>query len=166
MKNSYKWIVLLVSFQLTSCYGQNKEALKKAHEIEAVVMENGHESVPTAAAGWTLTANINGKAWKATSMAPPLIANRIIGYYNEEAIGLPYGNNNLVADNITEFGEFKAADLTLDDDVVFWVGREGQMQITKRESNWVEGIFNFTATSTSNNETKVVSDGFFRIKIQ
>lgn len=166
MKNKFKWIVLLAPLLLTSCNGQNKEALKKVQEIEAVVNEKKPESVTTSATGWTLTAKINGKSWKAASMDPPQMVDRIIGNYEEESIGLPFTKSNMVGGNTIEFGEFKAADLTLDDDVVFWVGREGQMQITKQESDWVEGIFNFIATSSSTHETMMVTDGFFRIKIQ
>lgn len=157
-------VTAIVVFFLTACHGQNKEALKKAKEIETVVNENRPESVPTANEVWTLTAKINGKSWKASSMTPPEIADRIIGYYKEESIGLPFSKNMLVEGNITEFGEFKAADLTLDDDVIFWVGGKGQMQITKSEGPWVEGIFKFTAASSSTEETKAVTDGFFRIK--
>jgi len=65
-----------------------------------------------------------------------------------------------------KFGDKQVALLFTDDNNdAFWDGRKGEMEITKVENDWAEGKFFFTATTSTTNKTKEVTDGFFRISL-
>lgn len=120
----------------------------------------------TTANGWTMTAKINGKNWKASSIMPPETAGRIIGYYGEEYIGLPYDKNEMIVGKKEIFGQDNAVDLSTTDEVGMWGGRKGEMEITKVENGWAEGTFHFIADAHDTNKTIEVKDGFFKIKFE
>ena len=122
--------------------------------------------MPTTADGWTMTAKINGKDWKASSIMPPEAAGRIIGYSGEEYIGLPYDKDEMLVGKKDIFSEDNAVDLSTTDEVGMWGGRKGEMEITKVENGWAEGSFHFTATAHDSNKTMEVTDGFFKIKFE
>jgi hypothetical protein len=155
-------ISIIMLFLLGSCNSQ-----QTAHQ-KAVAEKNAIEAarpgtIPAKAGGWSMTAKINGKAWSAVSLMPPEAAGRIIGYYKDEYIGLPYDKRNMVVGKKIIFGEGNAVDLSTSDEAGFWGGRKGEMEITKADANWAEGIFHFTATTSGSAKTKEVTDGFFRI---
>ena len=115
------------------------------------------------AGGYTMTAKINGKIVKAHSMMPPDKTMQIVGFYNgDKYIGIPYNKKYFIVGKKIEFSDHNA-DLTTNDDVQVWNGREGEMEITKVNGKWVEGKFFFTGYSYDNKKTIEVTDGFFRI---
>lgn len=119
-------------------------------------------SIP-ATGGYTMTAKINGKIVKAHSMMPPDKTIQIVGFYDgDKYIGLPYNKKYFVVGKKIEFSDHNA-DLTTNDEVQVWNGREGEMEITKVNGKWVEGKFSFTGYSYDNKKTIKVTDGFFRI---
>jgi hypothetical protein len=120
-------------------------------------------TVPTTSDGYTMTAKLDGKEWKAGSMMPPEAPSRIIGYNNGEFISFPYDRRKMVAGNKITFTQDYSVDLTTDDDVKFWAGRKGEMTITKVDDNMAEGTFFFTASANGSTKTIEVTDGFFRI---
>ena len=129
---------------------------------------NSNELLPgaiPATGGYTMTAKINGKIVKAHSMMPPDKTMQIVGFYNgDKYIGLPYNKKYFVVGKKIEFSDHNA-DLTTNDDVQVWNGREGEMEITKVNGKWVEGKFFFTGYSYDNKKTIEVTDGFFRIAL-
>lgn len=119
--------------------------------------------IPVTAAGYTMTAKINGKECKALFMMPADKTGQIVGFYNgDKYIGLPYNKKYFVVGKKIKFSEHNA-DLTTNDDVQVWNGRKGEMEITKVNGKWVEGKFSFTGYSYDNKKTIEVTDGFFRI---
>jgi len=123
-------------------------------------------AIPATAAGFSMTAKINGKACKATAMMPPDKAEEIVGFYDgDKYIGLPYNKKNMVAGKKIML-EDENADLTTNDNVQVWNGRKGEMIITKVTGQWVEGTFFFRAYSYDNKKTIEVTDGFFRIALK
>ena len=120
-------------------------------------------AIPATAGGYTMTAKINGKIVKAHSMMPPDKTMQIVGFYNgDKYIGLPYNKKYFVVGKKIEFSDHNA-DLTTNDDIQVWNGREGEMEITKVNGKWVEGKFFFTGYSYDNKKNIKVTDGFFRI---
>ncbi len=117
--------------------------------------------------GWTMTAKIDGKAWKASSIMSPERAGRILGENNVESISLPYyDKRNFLALMKRKFGgNHSMAEMRLNDDVVLWTTKSGEMEITKVDDKWAEGKFSFTASGFETEKTKEVTDGFFRISI-
>jgi hypothetical protein len=155
--------ILLVAVLLSSCGNsdQNK-ALETAKDIQSAIKPG---TVATTAGGYTMRAKLDGKDWTATSLMPPEAAGRIIGYNNEEYIGLPYNSRYLVPGKKITFGDANAVDIATNDDTGIWGGRKGEMEITKVDDNWAEGKFYFTATTSNSNKTLEVTDGFFRIPV-
>jgi hypothetical protein len=163
MKLSVISIIMLSFF--SSCNSQqtaHQQAIAEKNAIEAA----RPGTIPTKAGGWSMTAKINGKAWSAVSLMPPEAAGRIIGYYKDEYIGLPYDKRNMVVGKKITFGENNAVDLSVSGDDNFYGGRKGEMEITKVDGNWAEGVFHFTATSHGSDKTIPVTDGFFRISLK
>lgn len=145
--------------------GSQSDAVKQAEQIQSAIKENRPGTISTTADGWTMKAKLNGKDWAATSMMPPDAAGRIIGYYNDEWIGLPYNRRSLVVGKKITFGEDNAADLATNDDIGLWGGRKGIMEITKVDDKWAEGKFFFTGSTDRSDKTVEVADGFFRISL-
>lgn len=146
-----------------SCSSRQTEITSETVESQPAVKQTVPGSMPAKDGSWTMTATINGKKWKATTLMPPETAGRIIGYYNKEWIGLPYNKSELVVGNKTHFGDDNAADLATNDETGLWGGLKGEMEIIKVDSDWAEGKFYFTASTKRSDKTMEVSDGFFRI---
>jgi hypothetical protein len=122
-------------------------------------------AIPATAGGYSMTAKINGKDCKASYMMPADKTGQIVGFYSgDKYIGLPYHKKYFVVGKKFSFSE-ENADLTTNDDVGVWNGRKGEMEITKVNSNWVEGKFFFTGYSYDNKKKIEVTDGFFRIAL-
>ena len=123
-------------------------------------------AILTSAAGYSMTAKINGKACKAYFMMPPDKAEQIVGFYNgDKYIGLPYQGKDFVAGNKIYFANAHTI-LTTNDDVQVWDGRKGEMEITKVTDTYAEGKFFFTGYSYDNKKTIEVTNGFFRILLR
>lgn len=113
-----------------------------------------------------MTAMIDGKKFTAVSVMKPSLAGRIIGYVGEEYISIPYSAGYMTAGRKIKITEDYAIDLALDDDIGIWAGRSGLVEITKINGDWVEGRFNFIASSMRSNKSFKVTDGFFRISLK
>lgn len=155
---------LLTIFIVTSCNSQNS-AISQAKETQATITKIKPGTMQATVDGWTMTAKINGKEWKASSLMPPDAASRIIGYYQDEYIGLPYNKQYLVAGKKIALGEDEAVDISLTG-VGLAITKKGEMEITKVDESWAEGTFYFTDTVSGTDKTVEVTDGFFRIKIR
>jgi hypothetical protein len=160
------FIPLFIGFLVTSCNNQQSDARKQAEQIQSAIKENRPGTISTAEGAWTLRAKLRGKEWIATSMMPPDAAGRIIGYYGEEWIGLPYDKRNMVVGKKITFGENNATDLATDDEIGMWGGRKGEMEITKVDDKWAEGTFYFTGSTSRSDKTMEVTEGFFRISLE
>jgi hypothetical protein len=159
MKSTTTFFFLLCL--VSSCHSQSTTQQKAAAE-KAAIETAKPGTIPAKEGGWTMTAVINGKPWTATSLMPPEAAGRIIGYYKDAYIGLPYYRK--LGDK-TIFGEGNAVDLSVSNDDNFYGGRTGGMEITKVNGDWIEGVFHFTASSNGSSKTFVVTNGFFRISV-
>jgi hypothetical protein len=157
-------ILLGLLFFVSSCNSQQtarQQAIAEKNAIEAA----RPGTIPSKSGGWTMSAKIDGKDFTASSLMPPAAAGRIIGYYKSAYIGLPYDRRYLVVGKKISFGESNAVDLSVPDDDNFYAGRAGEMEITRVSSDWIEGVFHFTATSHGSSKTFNITDGFFRIAV-
>jgi hypothetical protein len=162
----YAILSTVMLFLLGSCNSQQTEAKKQAAAIKNAIAQTRPGTVATKEGSWTMIATINGKKWIAGSIMPPEAAGRIIGYYDEEYIGLPYDKRNMVVGKKITFREGNAVDLSTSDDIGLWGGRKGEMEITKVNGDWVEGTFYFTGSTSQSDKTIEVTDGFFRIQVK
>lgn len=122
-------------------------------------------TIPATADGYSMRAKINGKECKASFMMPAMKTEQIVGFYEgDKYIGLPFTKSDMVPGKKVSFNN-QNADLTTNDAVGVWSGRNGEMQITKVKGKWMEGIFFFTGYSYDNKKTISVTDGFFRVAL-
>lgn len=164
---THKILIPLLALLLTSCgNGQQKKATAVAKQIQAEFEENTPGTIATSATGFMMKAKIGGRAWVANTMLPPDDMARIVGYYHDESIGLPYDKRSFIVGNKIDFREDYAVDLFTDDDIGMWGGYTGQMEITKVDGNWVEGSFYFTGSTFGSKETIEVTNGFFRVSFR
>ena len=161
---NYLLIPIMMLCCLESCNSQI-DAKRQAEKIQKIIKETRPGNIPSSTGGWTLSAKIDGKVWVASSIMPPETAGRLVGYHNEEYIGLPYDRKYFVVGKKIVFGENEAVDLATSDDIGLWGGRKGEMEITKVDGDWAEGKFYFTGSSSRSKKTIEVTDGFFRISL-
>jgi hypothetical protein len=159
-------LIAAIATLLSACGNSaQNDAAKQVSQIQNAVKENSPGSIPTATDGITLTAKIDGKDWKASSMMSPDKAGVILGENNGESISLPYyDRHNFLANYNKELGEnHELAEMRLNDKVVLWTAAKGELRITKVDEKWAEGKFSFTAKGFQTDKTIEVTDGFFRI---
>lgn len=164
-KYSITAIAILILMSL-SCTNSSSQAPQKAKEVQSAIKDMMPGSIATSAdGGYYMKAKINGKQWTANAMMPAEAAGRIVGYHNGESIGLPFDRRDMVVGNKITFGQNNATDLITHDDVGMWGGRKGEMEITKVDDKYAEGIFFFTGSTDMSNKTMDVTEGFFRVPI-
>jgi hypothetical protein len=153
---------IAIAVVIHSCgNSQQTKAVELAKQIQLAIKPG---ALATTISGYTMKAKINGKNWVASSMMPPDVAGRIIGYYNNEYIGLPYNRSDLVAGKKIIIGEDNAADLLINNGCL-WKDIKGEIVITKVDDNAAEGEFLFTSICNSTNEVVKITDGFFRLRL-
>ena len=155
-------LILIIGTLIYSCgsNGQNS-AVEKAKQIQSAIKPG---TIATAAGEFNMKAKIDGKTWEAASMVNPGSAGRIVGYYNNDYIGLPYSKTDLVAGKKIVINEDNAVDLFLNDGCL-WTNPKGEIEITKADGNSAEGKFFFTIICSSKNKIIEVKEGLFRILI-
>lgn len=164
MKQTLCFLITIILF--TSCQSQQSKAMKdqqKAYQILKSTIPNG--TIATKEGNWTMTASIDGKSWKANYMYLPEASSRIIGHYNDEYIGLPYSENDIVVGKKVTFSQHNATDLSIAGDDNTYAGRQGEMVITQVNGKWVEGTFHFTANTINSSKKIEVTNGFFRFQM-
>ena len=138
--------------------------------FKAPLMNTNHQTqdrpgtLRTSEGGWSMLAKFRGKVFKASSIYPPAAAGRIVGYYKDGYIGLPYNNDDMVSGKKITFSTSDAADLAIPGESGTWGGNSGEMEITKVAGGWIEGKFHFTGKTYRNKQITDVTEGFFRIK--
>jgi hypothetical protein len=160
MKQVISILIIAAMFYSCNSNGQDK-AIAHAKKIQAAIKPG---TIATSAAGFTLKAKIDGKDWTASSMVSPDAAGRIVGYYNNNYLGLPYSKTNLVTGKKIIIGDDNAVDLSLNDGCL-WTNPKGEIEITKADVGSAEGKFFFTITCSSKNKTLEVKEGFFRVQL-
>lgn len=160
MKISFSLLVIAV--MLSSCIDKSQtKAKEQAAQIKAAIKPG---TVATTTSGYTMNAKINGKDWVASSMMPPDTASRIVSYYENEYIGLPYSKSDMMTGKKIMIGEDNAVDISLNDGCL-WTNSKGQITITKMDDSWAEGTFFITTVCSGTGKVFEVTDGFFRIPI-
>jgi hypothetical protein len=149
---------------LTQCNNHSSSAqiIEESKMVAESIKAAKPGTVATSENGYYMKAKINGKDWEASSMMPPEMPSRIIGYYNDESISFPYDRRDMRVGKKTNF-ENSGVDLFLSDDVGIWGGHTGEMEITKADEISAEGKFFFTATAKGTDKKIQVTEGSFRI---
>jgi hypothetical protein len=156
-------ILLFITPLFTSCSSQ-KNPLNKAKEVQNATAQTRPGTVPSKVGSWMMTAIVNGVPWKATSLMPPEIGSRIVGYYNNEYIGLPYNKQDMKTGKKIALGPDEAADISFTG-IELATTKNGEMEITKSDEKWVEGKFYFSCSINGTTTVLKVTDGFFRISL-
>ncbi len=160
--------LFILSIMLFSCGNSSQDkTVNDAKEVASGIKAMQPGGIPTTDGGWTMTATIDGKSWKASSIVSPDRAGVIVGDNGGESISLPYyDKRNFLANKVKKIGEgHELIEMRLNDDVALWTATKGQVEITKVDDQWAEGKFSFTAKGFETDKTKEVTDGFFRISI-
>lgn len=159
-------LVYAILLTLISCSNADQPStLSDAKKLVDNIKQNRPGTVSTSATGYTMTANIDGKEWVAESMMPPDIAGRVIGYFQDNYIGLPFSKNRFKTGKKIILGPDEGADLFIGNGCLF-KDTKGEIVIINVVDKIVEGHFNFTTTCTSTNKNVEVSNGYFRILVQ
>lgn len=158
--------IVFASLALAACNGQSSaiEDQKKVYKALDEFVARG--MVPTTEGGYTMTATIDGKPWKAQAMYPVSMSGTIHAVYAESTIELPYGTQykykpgEKIDFNNNDHGPIFAPPGPFD----LYTVHTGQMEITKVTGDWLEGTFYFTAVLHDNPNKKIeVTNGFFRV---
>ncbi|WEK17822.1 MAG: hypothetical protein P0Y49_13540 [Candidatus Pedobacter colombiensis] len=159
--------VLAIMVTIISCNGgAQNDAKNLASQIQTTIKETAPGSIPTTAAGLTMRAKIDGKEWQANAMMPVTDrTGRIVGYHDKDYISLIYNRKDLVQGKKIKIS---SVDFVNHDNGICG-GGDGEMTITKVDSDWVEGTFFFTVNHCSDEKGKTnikVTDGFFRFPLE
>lgn len=168
-------LISVLTCTLFGCNGQQRSEAKKVKEdIQATMKQHTPGSVATTANGYMMKAKVDGKDWVAVSMMPIEGINRVLGYTdNAGYIGIPGITKNTKQGFKLTLDENHNADIYTpnnkslidkDGNVILLDKESGTVEITKRDGEWIEGIFHFTASSSKYDKKVVVTDGYFRVK--
>ncbi|PZR27737.1 MAG: hypothetical protein DI535_09130 [Citrobacter freundii] len=160
MKQLFVFFITLILF--SSCQSQQSKAMDDQKKAHKVLGKADQGKIVTSPGGWTMTATLNGKPWKASSMFPPEASGRIIGYLNDQSISLPFKKSKMVAGKTDVFSSTNVVDILMDDEVKIWAGTEGEMTITSVTNGWIEGEFRVTARD--GNKILTITGGHFKVK--
>lgn len=160
----------LLLIGVVSCSNAQTDAAKKQAElIKETVKKNSPGTIATSAKGYYMTAKIDGKDWSATHMMPDENTNsgyiRLFGERGDDNMSFQLWKRGLAVGKKIDFSENHAADLNLKDNPAFFGGRTGYVEITKMDDQWMEGTFQFTATSSSTDKKVQVTNGRFRVAL-
>lgn len=161
---SMRTLILLFAAALLagSCHGQSSKAVKDQQDAYKVLEDMKAKGLnPTTEGGWTMTADIDGKPWKATGIYNLAMSDRITAIYKDSKISLPVPA--LEVGYKSKFGDGNAVDFSPVGDANFWGGRSGEMLVTKVGGGWLEGTFFFTAKLRGTDKKMEVTNGFFRV---
>lgn len=151
------------------CSNAQTDAEKQAKLIKETVRKNSPGTIPASAKGYYMTAKMDGKDWSASHMMPDESTNssyiRIYGENGGDNISFQLWKRGLAAGKKVDFSEDHAADLNLKDNPAFFGGRTGYVEITKMDDQWMEGTFQFTATSSGTDKKVAVTNGRFRVAL-
>src|ERR1700710_1932930 len=142
-----KTLITLIwaSLALIACNGQSS-AINDQKKINKALDEMvARGMVPTTDGGYTMTATVDGKPWKAQAMYPVSMNGSIHACYAESTIDLPYWEGykpGFKSDFSKGHGPIFGPPGPFD----LYTVHAGQMEITKVTSEWMEGTFYFTAT--------------------
>ena len=153
----------LASVALTACHGQssNIEDQKKINKMLDDMIARGMK--PTTDGGYTMTASIDGKPWKAQAMYSIDMNSSIHACYAESTIDLPDPGDSKAGTKIV-FGHGHGPIFAPPGPFDLYTVPTGQMEITKVNGNWIEGTFSFTAVVQDNPSKKMeITNGFFRV---
>lgn len=165
---SFSFFVLVIP----ACKNKNTtNPGKVAKDIPSVIKQHTPGSVPTAETGYYMSARIDGKEWRAAFMLPDENSTgsyKIIhGETGKAYINFMLWRNGIAPGKAELFTEDNVANLSVENVPGFWGGKNGQVRITGVFEDWLEGTFNFEATSSSSpGKTIVVTEGSFRVPMQ
>ena len=160
-----KTLITLIwaSLALIACNGQSSAINDQKKFNKALDEMVARGMVPTTEGGYTMTATIDGKPWKAQAMYPVSMNGSIHACYAESTIDLPYWNQYKAGQKV-DFSNGHGPTFAPPGPFDLYTVHTGQMEITKVTGDWLEGTFYFTAVLQDNPGKKIeVSNGFFRV---
>lgn len=171
-----QFLILSVAIAIisTSCDSVQSDAQKQADLIEKTVKKNSPGAVTTDESGSNMKAKVDGREWAATAMIPHNgeRSNTIMvrGERGEDMIQFQLYKPGLIAGKKKPFGDGNSAGIYIKSNPALLSGNAGEVEITKVDGEWIEGIFHFTATGVSydatgsaSKKTIEVTDGRFRV---
>jgi len=166
-------LLLALTCALSACNGQQNDAKKVKKDIGTTLKEHTPGTIATSAAGYYMKAKIDGKDWEATSMMPIKGIDRAIGYSdNGDYISIPGIVMPRQEGYKITLGESYGVDINMKDksfvdkdgNVILLDKQVGKVEVTKRDGDWLEGKFYFTAYSSKSDKKIQVTEGSFRTK--
>lgn len=157
-----------MSIILISCNSAQSDAQNTADEIQKTMAENSPEAKFVDESGVYMTAKIDGREWSAVTMIPDnnerSTQKRIRGEKGEDNITFQLWKQGIEAGKKVPFSESNPAGIFLENDPALLSGQKGEVEITKLDDEWLEGVFHFTATSPNSSKKVEVTDGRFRVQ--
>jgi hypothetical protein len=158
--------LILFLFMAVASYacnsGDRSAAIDLQNQITSIVEKTAAQN--RAVDGATLRAKVNGSKWEGAVLISPEAAGRIVGENrDDEYLGLPYNDKNMVVGKKRQLGPDYAVDINFHEYEGLWLTQDGEMEVTAVGDKWAEGKFQCTLKKTDGNETVKITDGFFRI---
>lgn len=125
-----------------------------------VGLSTGNDTLPD---GCYLRANVNGKRWEATGMTPDYSGSSSMVVNGRNQAGFLNFSINGRPKDVGKPRKFHDTHAVMfwDENNEDWFGRSGTVTVHKFDSQFIEGIFNFTAQKDG--KTVVCTDGEFRV---
>ena len=154
-------IALFLSSQVSSQTSDQAKAKEQVEKIKSAVDATAPKIASSNGVG--VHVKVNGKLWQSSTILPPQQASRIIGQKDEEYVGLPYDERQMIVGNKGKLGPDNAVDVNFRSKSGLWFTQKGLIEITKVDDKWVEGKFSATLKERDNGELMELTEGFFRI---
>lgn len=159
-------ICAVLMFCFLSC--KNKaatDAQQQAVTLKETIEQLSPGMEPASEKGYYMKATIDGKEWTATGMMHDEGGTSSYRQVNAEGNGTTISfqlwKQGITTGMKRDFGDDYAANFITDDG--FFGGRDGGMEITRADDQWIEGKFHFNASSGTSDKKIAVTDGFFRV---
>jgi hypothetical protein len=169
MKTILSVTVISLTLGLISCKSKSSnDATQLAKDIQSTVKEHTPGAVATSETGYYMKAKIDGKQWNAAFMIPDLSETSsyktVHGETGETYINFMLWRQGIKPGNTETLDDSHVANLSVEGLDGFWGGKKGEIKITAMTDQWLEGSFNFDATSSSDpGKTIAVTEGSFRV---
>jgi len=157
-----KIAAIALVFLITSCNNSARDAAVDQAEAINEATKMGPAQVQVSSDGYHMSATINGKEWKATSMLDPSASAKIIGYTGQKYVSLPYNSNPSSGKKI-KLSNDNQVDLNLSFAPSINSTESGEIEITSVEGGWVEGTFHCTLKEANGSKVTEITDGKFRL---
>jgi len=152
---------------ISSCGDGEANTLAEAKQTQSVINQNMPGMISTSNDGYYIKAKIDGKDWSASHMLSADAIGKdwmkIRGEKGETRMDFQLQRKVVEVGKKKPFNETNGASVYEPETSTLFLSRSGEVEITKVDNQWIEGIFHFPATDNKSGKQIQVTEGFFRV---